>query len=464
MRGFNLILKKFIYFILVTTILFISCSEEDNPIVPSDDIIPPAAISDLVIGITTANTAVLYFTAPGDDSLFGRASSYQVRYSTTIFDSSNYTSTSVFTYPISPNVGTTPDTVFLSGLTANTKYYIAVIALDEASNASPLSNIDSATTLLTGTWTVYTRDNSDIVSNNILDIEFDVATKYIATDGGVSTYDNTNWNLIYESQIIERIDSTFFPNDTIIDTTFLSTDNRANSIAIESSSRIWIGTDTAGVVLFEGDSLVFYTSHDSSSLLSTKDILISQNKLWIGTRSNGLHSFTLDGSAVWEQFDVPINSSFPGTGKINCLEVDANNAIWSGLQLIGATVYANPTFTNYSLSDNFTNQQVLDIYSKGNRVLFGTDAGAFVFENNTFTNYTTSQGLPDNSITAVAEANDGTFWFGTRYGLASYKNSQVVVYTTTNSLLPDNYITDLKFDSFGNLWIGTQNGLARFSH
>ena len=456
-------MKTYFISIFVTALLFVSCSEENNPIIPSTDTIAPAAISDLVVGITTSNSAVLYFTAPGDDSLTGRARTYQVRYSTTIFDSTNYTGTSLFTYPISPNVGTIADTVLLTGLSANTKYYIGIITLDEASNASPLSNIDSATTLLTGSWTIYNTDNSEIASNNVLSVETNLATKYIATDGGVSVYDNTNWNLIYESRTMQ-IDTTYLVNDTIIDTTYLSTPNAANSIAVESASRIWIGTDISGVALLEGDSILFYTTHDSSSLLATKDILISQNKLWVGTSSSGLHSFTLDGSDTWEQFDVPINPSYPGNGKINCLEADANNAIWCGLQLIGTTVYQNSTFTNYSSVDNFTNQQVLDISSRGNRVLFGTDAGAFKYENSAFTKYTTADGLPDNVITAVAEDATGTFWFGTRFGLVSYTNSQVTIYTTSNSLLPDNYINDITVDAFGSLWIATQNGLARFTN
>ncbi len=451
-------MKNFLVLLLLVT--FVSCSDNTTNPVISVDSEAPSAVTDLSVGFTTANSATLFLTATGDDGLLGRAKTYEVRYATSIIDSANYALATQFLPPNQPNVGTADDTIIVTGLLPNTKYYFAVKLADEIPNWSPISNIDSATTLLSGNWTVYRTDNSDLPSNDVLEIQFDGITKYISTLDGVSTYDNTTWNMVYDAQDI-RIDTTINVSDTTIDTTIFGT---VNSIAIESSSKIWFGTDNNGVALLEGDSTVFYKSNDSAiSITSTTDILISQDTLWIGTFTSGLHSFALDGSNVWHQYDVPKNPLFTGNGEIYCLGVDENSSIWSGLQFGGATVFDNSVFTNYNPDDNFTNQAVWDISSSGTKTLFGTDAGAFLFENDIWTIYTTvDSGLPDNVVTAVAIDNQGTYWFGTRFGLASFNGTVWTTYTTANSFLPDNWINTLQVDMFGNLWIGTKNGLAQF--
>lgn len=455
-------MKKIIALLLFVTFVFVSCSNDSsNPVISVDvDSEAPSAVTDLSVEFTSGNSATLFLTATGDDGIMGRAKTYEIRYATSMIDSANYALATQFLPPNQPNVGTADDTIIVTGLLPNTKYYFAVKLADEVPNWSPISNIDSATTLLSGSWTVYRTDNSDLPSNEVLAIQLDGVTKYISTLGGVSTYNNTTWNMIYDAQEI-RIDTTIIVSDTTIDTTFFGT---VNSIAIESSSKIWLGTDVNGVALLEGDSTVFYKSNDSGiSIISTKDILISDNKLWIGTLTNGLHSFALDGSNVWHQYDVPI--TLPGLGKINCIEATANNAIWAGLQTSGASVLENSVFTNYNSDNNFTNQNVWDISSSGTKTLFGTDVGAFIFENDIWTNYAAvDSGLPDDVVTSVVIDNQGTYWVGTRFGLASFNGTVWTTYTTVNSYLPDNWINTLQVDMFGNLWIGTKNGLARFSN
>ena len=453
-------MKKFIALLLFVSFVFVSCSNDSSNPVISVDSEAPSAVTDLSVGFTSGNSATLFLTATGDDGIFGRAKTYEVRYATSMIDSANYALATQFLPPNQPNVGTADDTIIVTGLLPNTKYYFAVKLADETPNWSPISNIDSATTLLSGSWTVYRTDNSDLPSNEVLAIQLDGVVKYISTLDGVSTYNNTTWNLIYDAQEI-RIDTTIIVSDTTIDTTFFGT---VNSIAIESSSQIWFGTNSNGVALLEGDSTVFYKSNDSGiSILSLTDILISDNKLWIGTLTSGLYSFALDGSNVWQKYDVPI--TLHGLGKINCIEATANNEIWTGLQVYGASVLGNSVFTNYSSDNNFTNKGVWDISDSGTKTLFGTDAGAFLFENDIWTNYmAVDSGLPDNVVTAVVIDNQGTYWFGTRFGLASFNGTVWTNYTTVNSYLPDNFINTLQVDMFGNLWIGTKNGLARFSN
>ena len=436
-----------------------SCSDDTPNPISNDDTESPSAVDDLSVGFTTGYTATLFFTATGDDGIYGRARTYEVRYATTFIDSANYSLANKFTSPNQPHVGTADDTIVVTGLLPNTKYYFAVKVADEVPNWSDISNIDSAQTLLGGLWTVFNTANSDLVDNDIYEIQSAAGIKYISTLSSVSAFDNTNWTTIYDSSLTPLIIDTIpFLTDTIFDTLDFSF---ANSIDVENSNKIWLGTQSNGVALLEGDSIVFYRSNDSGLLTSTRDIKISQNKLWVGTLANGLHSFNLDGSNIWNQYTVPGNGTF--NGQINCLESDINGNVWAGLQLFGTAVFNNGSFTNYG-SPEFTNQAVWDIYASTNEILFGTDAGAFVFENNVWTNYVmTDSGLPDNVVTSVVIDNVGTKWFGTRFGLTSFDGSSWTIYTTSNSFLPDNWINILHVDMFGTLWIGTKNGLAKFT-
>jgi len=132
------------------------------------DLVAPAAVSDLAVVERRLTSLVLGFTAPGDDGAAGRASRYDIRYS------SNYMTEAIWAggttlrlknEPTPGNAGAS-ETFAVSGLAASATYYFAVKTRDEQGNWSPLSNvavagpgIDAATTVfaddvegVTGAW------------------------------------------------------------------------------------------------------------------------------------------------------------------------------------------------------------------------------------------------------------------------------------------------------------------------
>lgn len=75
------------------------------------------------------------------------------------------------------------------------------------------------------------------------------------------------------------------------------------------------------------------------------------------------------------------------------------------------------------------------------------------------TQWTTENGLPQNSVTSIAQTPDGYLWIGTFGGLARFGGVRFKIFTTANSPeLKSNRITALKTDAQGNLWIGTEHG------
>ncbi len=76
------------------------------------------------------------------------------------------------------------------------------------------------------------------------------------------------------------------------------------------------------------------------------------------------------------------------------------------------------------------------------------------------------QGLPQSSVTAIAQTRDGYLWLGTEGGLARFDGIHFTTFEkNTTPGLAGNSITSLLVDRNGTLWIGTHSGgLTCFSH
>jgi hypothetical protein len=111
------------------------------------DSIPPAAVSDLAAGEPKSNFITVTWTASGDDGDSGKATTYDLRYSTAPIDSGTFVqATKVAGVPASQAAGAA-ESFAVGGLNFNTTYYFALKVLDEQGNASGVSNSPSATTL-----------------------------------------------------------------------------------------------------------------------------------------------------------------------------------------------------------------------------------------------------------------------------------------------------------------------------
>ncbi|MDG0792181.1 DUF4038 domain-containing protein [Cohnella ginsengisoli] len=112
----------------------------------SADTTAPAAVTNLAVASTTSGSALLTWTAPGDDGNTGTATSYDIRYSTSPITASNWAGATQATGEPVPSAAGTSQSFTVSGLGASTTYYFALKTSDEASNVSALSNVPSGTT------------------------------------------------------------------------------------------------------------------------------------------------------------------------------------------------------------------------------------------------------------------------------------------------------------------------------
>src|SRR5580698_9719090 len=76
--------------------------------------------------------------------------------------------------------------------------------------------------------------------------------------------------------------------------------------------------------------------------------------------------------------------------------------------------------------------------------------------------WTQEQGLPQDTVHAIAQTADGYLWLGTDEGLARFDGYEFVTFTKEHDGLPADSITSLAAGQDGSLWIGTQDGLAHY--
>ncbi len=133
---------------------------------PADET-PPDAISDLSAGSPTGSSITLNWTAVGDDGSTGRASVYDIRYSTSpIADDTDFSNATQVSGAPTPALAGTPETFVVNGLSPTTTYYFRIKVSDEAGNTSALSNSANATTTeLSGDYYADNFDRADLGAN-----------------------------------------------------------------------------------------------------------------------------------------------------------------------------------------------------------------------------------------------------------------------------------------------------------
>ncbi len=110
------------------------------------DEVAPAAITNLNVTDTESNTATLTWTATGDDGTTGTAARYDIRYSTSEINSSNWANATSVENTLVPQASGSTETFTVTGLGFGEAYYFAIKAIDNLGNESDVSNSPSGTT------------------------------------------------------------------------------------------------------------------------------------------------------------------------------------------------------------------------------------------------------------------------------------------------------------------------------
>lgn len=111
------------------------------------DTTPPADIADLAASNPTLTEIQVDWSSPADDDVSGVTASFDLRYSTSPINGTNFDAATQVTGEPNPDVEGTPHSVLVTGLTEDTTYFFAIKTTDIAGNVSGVSNVASMTTL-----------------------------------------------------------------------------------------------------------------------------------------------------------------------------------------------------------------------------------------------------------------------------------------------------------------------------
>ena len=177
-------------------------------------------------------------------------------------------------------------------------------------------------------------------------------------------------------------------------------------------------TDTGEVRIVERAKL----SAIDSPVITTSAAIHGEN-VFIGTISSGLFVVNLERNSVRHLTEGPDSDDLPSNLITSAYSDDAG--VWLGTQ---------------------------------NGLVFTGDAGrTFRYYGDSFT------GLPSNWIVGIYKSSDGSYWIGTRAGLAQGAQTQFDAFNATNSNLSHNHVNAVHQTGDGTIWVGTQDGLSRLS-
>ncbi len=259
-------------------------------------------------------------------------------------------------------------------------------------------------------------------------------------------------------------------------------DLKVNSLLALDDGDVWIGTDK-GVVRWTGTEIS--RSGIPGVLTNLQALAMIRDRVgnvWIAAGSDGLVRVDDQGRpSRWESKSAP-------APNVSSVFEDRDRNIWVGTDR-GIERWRDPLFTSFSTAQGLPSSAVGPVYvdDRGRVTQAGLDrdvvysiagAGDDVWVGRqrggatrlrrsaagwSAMSFTDAEGLPQNSVYAVALARDGALWAGTlSAGASRIRNGAVETFTTASGLA-SNTITSIAEGLDGTLWFGTPGGLSGFS-
>ncbi|MEM8483912.1 MAG: two-component regulator propeller domain-containing protein [Bacteroidota bacterium] len=262
-----------------------------------------------------------------------------------------------------------------------------------------------------------------------------------------------------------------------------------NNITALSSSRhggIWIGTKGGLVHYHAGSFFTITVEHGLSADNITSLFEDKIGSLWIGTNQEGVDRLVLDLPAMESQIDaqaittkpelvLAMHASFHDHMQIDIFATqhglsyhtvkslfqDEEGNMWLGTDGGGVNMLREGKFTTYTSHEGVADDFILAIHEADDGSMwFSTEKGVSRLKDGNITSLTAADGLGADYVISVESTPDGSLWFGTfGGGLSQLKNGVLKTYTTEDGL-PNNAIFGLYTAKNGDLWIATGRGAA----
>ncbi|MFH0991274.1 MAG: two-component regulator propeller domain-containing protein [bacterium] len=232
---------------------------------------------------------------------------------------------------------------------------------------------------------------------------------------------------------------------------------RVRGMSVDQSGSVWLATLGQGVIKIGKDTVVLYSTQNGLPTNLARAINFSRDGCcWIGTQ-NGLARMKGGTITRYDQRNGLSNEI------IRSVFEDSRGTLWVGTSGGGINRFINGKFESFTSLHGFSNDFVHSIYEDREGTLWiGTADGLNQFKDGVFTTYTNQEGLTNDVLWCVYEDRQGQIWAGTNGGgLNCLKGKRFISYTTKDGLA-SNVVRSVYEDRQGDLWIGTYgNGINR---
>ena len=255
-----------------------------------------------------------------------------------------------------------------------------------------------------------------------------------------------------------------FETFLLVDDMFSNGRQRIRGLVQDDRGKIWIGTENAGIGVFNPDSEE-YLPYKVADKGLTLGMWYYGGKIYCGLYNQGLN--VIDG-------DVLVNYSPQQLGieegSVYAFFIDSKGCKWIGT---GWGLYrSNNGSMSFSKVKEIGYDWIFDIMEAKDGTLWIASMGNGVWKydrvHNIYKRYVHDDGneksLSSNSISSIMQDSKGVIWFSSdRGGICRY-NSQTDDFTTFSleAGFPDDVAYKILEDHSGHLWFGTNQGLLRF--
>lgn len=243
------------------------------------------------------------------------------------------------------------------------------------------------------------------------------------------------------------------------------TDNSIQAALCDSEGNLWFGSFMGGVDFYDVKKKSFHqifpkdkTGEDVRALYEDAEYV------WIGT-SNGIYKVRLHDKGIADHYTVENN-------LVRCISKDNLNRLWIGTFGGGLGVFDEhfQCVKLFNVTSLFPSNTINTVYMDSqNRMWIGTGEGLVCFPSSQswdYKVYRSEEGLSNVHIRAITEDNHGNIWVSTNKGISCLLKDKEVFYNYDHwdNVPMGNFMSGSVAEAKdGTLYFGSINGLCRFN-
>ena len=277
----------------------------------------------------------------------------------------------------------------------------------------------------------FSKENG-LVDNHIHQLFYNDSKLYVGANGGISIIENY------------QIKSLRLPKNI--------SEAKIRSFTQDSSGRIWVGSDIAGLWCLNNDSLV----HKSElPFVDIKALYAEENFLWVGS-SKGLFKYFPDK----DNWTIPFNEL--NEEGIQDIQIGMDNSIWIATYN-GLFAYTNGELKRFGVENGLISNRIKNIHlDRQGNIWIASKNGISKISRDGIMNFSSANGLVNQDIKAIYSDSEGNLWLASNgNGIFRFSGEQIFTFTGDDKLCSGQALSIMEGPS-NEMWIGSfQNGVCK---